>query len=263
MDYKKMISDKIIEFVSNYSKTHEIETEWRKPLIGVADAKDPMYLDVKKYIGPNHAMPEDLVAGAKSVIVYFIPFGKSVIESNIPDEESSREWDYAYIETNNMLKDLSQYLYEYITELGFHATNLPPTYNYDPVKLISDWSHRSSAIIAGLGKFGINNMLITDSGCCGRLGSVVTDMKLPADERTEGEYCLYKRNGSCGKCMTRCPNHAFSISEGQVVYDRYKCNEQIYEKIIPQWPIGPGDTCGKCMCGIPCSFTNPSKKFYL
>lgn len=261
MDYKKLITEEIIKFVETYGETHEVETKWRTPLVGVADAEDPMYLDVKKYIGSNHAMPQDIVPGAKSVIVIFVPFEESIARSNIPDEESSREWDYASIETNNMLAELSTYLYELITKWGFHASNLPPTYNYDGEKLVSDWSHRSSAVIAGLGKFGIHSMLITDSGCCGRLGSVITDLKLPPDQRSEEEYCLYKLNGSCGKCMKRCPNHAFSVKDGNVYCDRYKCNEQIYDKIVPQWPIGPGDTCGKCMCGVPCSFVNPGKMF--
>ena len=261
MDYKKLITEEIIKFVGTYGETHEVETKWKTPLVGVADAKDPLYKELKKIISPTHAMPEDIVPGAKSVVVFFVPFAESICNSNIPDEESSREWDYAYIETNNMLGELTKHLYEEITKLGFHASNLPPTYNYDPVKLISDWSHRSSAVIAGLGKFGIHNMLITDSGCCGRIGSVITDIEMPADLRTDGEYCLYKLNGSCGKCMERCPNHAFSVKDNEVFYDRYKCNEQIYEKIIPQWPIGPGDTCGKCMCGVPCSFVNPGKIF--
>lgn len=145
--------------------------------------------------------------------------------------------------------------------MGYHASNLPPTYNYDPVKLISDWSHRSSAVIAGIGKFGINNMLITEQGCCGRIGSTITDWELTVDERSEGEYCLYKAKGICGKCMDKCVNDAFSVVNNDVIYDRYKCNEQIYDKIVPQWPIGPGDTCGKCMCGLPCSLKNPMHAF--
>lgn len=31
-----------------------------------------------------------------------------------------------------------------------------------------------------------------------------------------------------------------------------------YDKIVKQWPIGLGDTRGKCMCGVPCAFVNPS-----
>lgn len=257
MSEKEIIKTWIYDYVSNYVKTHDIETRWREPVIGVADAEDPLYKELKKIISPTHALPSDIVPGARSVIVFFVPFAKEIAVSNIPEEESSREWDYAYIETNQMLRDLTGYLYEKITEMGYHASNLPPTYNYDQEKLISDWSHRSSAYIAGIVTFGINNMLITEKGCCGRIASVITDWVIPPDSRPEEEYCLYKAKGICGKCISRCVNNAFSIKDGEVIYDRYKCNEQIYEKIIPQWPIGPGDTCGKCMCGIPCSFVKP------
>lgn len=259
MNDKELVKTWIRDFIADYTKTHEIETRWREPVIGVADAEDPLYPELKKITGPTHALPSDIVPGAKSVIVFFVPFTKEIAASNIPGEESSREWDYAYIETNQMLGDLTEYLYQKITKRGYQASNLPPTYNYDEKLLKSDWSHRSSAYIAGIGKFGINHMLITERGCCGRLGSVITDWELPADPRTEEEYCLYKAKGICGKCIERCVNDAFSIVDGSVEYDRYKCNEQIYDKIVPQWPIGPGDTCGKCMCGVPCSLVNPSR----
>lgn len=258
MNEKEMVKNWIVDYVNDYADTHDIETRWREPVIGVADANDPLYKELKTIISSTHAFPFDIVPEAKSVIVFFVPFSREIVFSNIPEEESSREWDYAYIETNQMLGDLTAYLYDKITEKGYRASNLPPTYNYDKEKLISDWSHRSSAYIAGIGTFGINNMLITEKGCCGRLGSVITDWELPPDSRPEKEYCLYKAKGICGKCISKCVNDAFNIKNGEVIYDRYKCNEQIYDKIIPQWPIGSGDTCGKCMCGVPCSFVNPN-----
>lgn len=260
MSDKEIIKKWIEDYIADYPKKNNVETRWRKPIVGIASAEDPLYKELKKIIGPTHSLPSDIVPGAKSVIAFFVPFEKEIVTSNIPEEESSREWDYAYIETNQMLGHLTEYLYEQITKIGYHASNLPPTYNYDEKLLISDWSHRSSAYIAGIGTFGINNMLITESGCCGRLGSVITDWELPADFRPEEEFCLYKAKGICGKCLGRCVNNAFSKVDGNIVFDKYKCNEQIYQKIIPQWPIGPGDTCGKCMCGIPCSLVNPNSK---
>ncbi len=259
MENREMVQQWIRDFVRDYPNTHEVETRWGEPIVGVADAEDPLYAEVKKQVGENHVMPSDLIPGAKSVIVYFVPFARSITESNIEGEESSRQWDYANIETNNMLSSLSQHLYEKITALGYEATNLPPTYNYDEKLLRSDWSHKSSAYIAGIGKFGIHQVMITEKGCCGRMGSVVTSWKLAPTARRAEEYCLYKKDGSCGLCMQRCPNAAFRVEDGKVFFDRHRCNEQIYDKVVPQWPIGIGDTCGKCMCGVPCSFEIPRK----
>jgi len=249
----------IVNYVKNYPALKGTETSWREPVVGFADAHDPLFPKLKEIISPTHALPEDLVPGAKSVIVFFLPFSKEIVESNIADEESSRAWDIAYIETNNLVGDLNQYLYDEITAKGFHASLLPATYNYDQEKLISDWSHRSVAYIAGIGKFGVNHMMITKSGCCGRLGSVVTDLELTPSKFSDEEYCLYKYNGSCLKCVKRCVNNAFQVQDKEVAFDRKKCNEQIYDKIIPVYPIGLGDTCGKCMVGVPCSLVIPRK----
>jgi epoxyqueuosine reductase QueG len=224
MSDRKMIRRWISDFVQAFPDHGKVETRWKEPLTAVANAKDPLYHELKQIIGPTHAMPDDIVAGAESVIVFFVPFAEYVSMSNIPDEESSREWDYAYIETNQMLAALNEFLYKKITERGYKASNLPPTYNYDAEMLISDWSHRSSAYIAGLGTFGIHNMLITESGCCGRLSSVITDWKLEPDKRPDHEYCLYKRDGSCGLCLIRCVNNAFMATENGVHFDRFLCN---------------------------------------
>ena len=259
METRELLEKMITDFVRDYQGRNHTMTAWQNPVIGVADAEDPLFAELKNIIGPAHAMPSDLVPGAKSVLVYFIPFAGTVGISNIPDEESSKEWDYACIETNNMLKDLNICLYSWITEKGYHASQLPPTYHYDQEKLISSWSHKSAAYIAGIGKFGVHQMLITEKGCCGRIGSVITDMRLEPTARTDEEYCLFKTRGICGRCMERCVNQAFSVREGRGIYDRYKCNEQIYDKIVPHYPIGDGDTCGKCMCGVPYSFGIPGR----
>lgn len=255
----KEIIDLITEYVKSYKALKNTETDWGVPIIGFADAKDELFTKLKEIISPTHALPSDIVPNAKSVITFFLPFSKNIVESNVYGEESSREWDYSYIETNNLICDLNKFLYDKITERGYNASLLPATYNYDNEKLISDWSHRSVAYISGIGKFGIHNMLITKSGCCGRVGSVVTDIVLTPTIRTDEEYCLYKYNGTCKKCINKCVNNAFRIHDSKVYFDRKKCNEQIYDKIVPEYPIGLGDTCGKCMCGIPCSFEIPRK----
>lgn len=258
MDDRSMICNWIEQFIEDYPKTHDIRTRWKKPIIGVADANDPLYEELKTIVGPTHALPSELVPNAKSVVVIFAPFVESIPESNIPGDAVSSDWDYSYVETNDMLNALSQYMYERITAQGYQASNLPATYNFDPVKLKSDWSHRSSAYIAGVGTFGINNMMITDQGCCGRFGSIITDWELEPTPRSEEERCLFKRFGTCAKCVSRCPVGAYTIEGRKVIFDRFKCNEQIYELSEHLWEHGQGHTCGKCLVGLPCSFRNPT-----
>lgn len=277
VDIKDIITRTIIEYPALYRAQNNLSTTWLEPIIGFADADDPLFGDLKTIISPTHALPRDIVKGARSVVAYFVPFAHSVNDTNIPDEESSIEWDYAYIETNQMLNALSKQLHDLIVSVGYDSSDIPATYNYDPVSLKSDWSHRSAAYIAGVGTFGINNMLITDKGCCGRVGSVITTIPLDASTRPTEEYCLFKARGTCTKCLERCPIDAYTFDPSQAVrvvgsqlerggaaeygitFDRFLCNSQIYDKLVRHLDGGDGNTCGKCLVGLPCSTRNPSR----
>lgn len=152
------IIELITDYVINYKENKGTESDWREPVVGFASADDPMFLELKDVISPSHALPTDFINDAKSIIVFFLPFHEEIINSNIGNIESSRAWDIAYIETNNLVVDINKYLYDEITEMGYTSTILPPTHNFDKEKLISDWSHRHVGYIAGIGTFGINNI---------------------------------------------------------------------------------------------------------
>ena len=133
---------------------------------------------------------------------------------------------------------------------------IPATHNWDEEKLISDWSHRHIAYIAGVGKFGLNNMLITGEGCCGRGGSFITSAEIKPDIRNDNPACLYEYDGSCMKCVDRCVNEA--LFEKQ--FDRFKCYEMLLENEKVHHSIGDVDVCGKCLVAVPCSHNNPVMK---
>ena len=168
------MNSKIMELIRGYVKNYKkTESNWREPVVGFASADDSMFLGLKDLISPSHALPTDFINDAKSIIVFFLPFHEEIIKSNITNIESSRAWDIANIETNNLIVDINEYLHDKITEMGYTSTLLPPTYNYDEEKLTSDWSHRHAGYIAGIGTFGVHNMFITNQGCCGRMGSII------------------------------------------------------------------------------------------
>jgi len=56
-------------------------------------------------------------------------------------------------------------------------------------------------------------MLITDQGCSGRLGSLVTDMPLTPTPRSDVSACLYIYNESCLQCIKNC--HQGALQEKQ------------------------------------------------
>ena len=129
---------------------------------------------------------------------------------------------------------------------------------------ISNWSQRHFAKAAGLGTFGINNMLITKSGCCGRYSTIVTNLDVEPDQPLTEDDCIYKKSSRCGACISRCPSGALT-DKG---YDREKCykvlkkNAELYTKFGGSSSDETGnpsnssgsEVCGKCVSNVPCSF---------
>ncbi len=252
---KRKVIEEIEDFVANYQLNECVSTRWGVPLVGFAAANDRMFKELRKLVGPTHAVPEDILAEAGTVISFFLPFPKEVSRSNIKDRKSSVEWAVSYVETNVLIQQLSSHLQQFFEKKGERSVSIPATHNWIEDKLISNWSHRHVAYIAGLGRFGLNNMLITDKGCCGRVGSFVTSAAIKPDSRPEHEACLYKYDGSCKKCTQKCVNEA--LYEGS--FDRFKCYEMLLENVEEHTSVGYADVCGKCLVAVPCSHSNPVK----
>jgi len=129
----------------------ETRTEYRAPLVGFAAADDPRFARLRHVAEPSHLLPADLLPGARSVVSFFLPFAPSVVEANARQrEEVAREWAVAYIETNALIARITAHLIEALAQRGIRAAAEPATHNFDPVSLISRWSHKSVAVIAGL-----------------------------------------------------------------------------------------------------------------
>jgi epoxyqueuosine reductase QueG len=252
---KRRVIEAIEKFVENYQQNENISTRWGVPLVGFAAGNDRLFKELRTVIGPTHALPEDILADARTVIAFFLPFPKTVTRSNIKERKSSTEWAVSYVETNILIQQLSLHLQQFFEQEGECSVSIPATHNWIEDKLISDWSHRHVAYIAGLGTFGLNNMLITDNGCCGRVGSFVTSAAIEPDSRPEYEACLYKHDGSCKKCTQKCVNEA--LYEG--AFDRFKCYEMLLENVEEHKSVGYADVCGKCLVAVPCSHSNPVK----
>jgi epoxyqueuosine reductase QueG len=253
---KEAIQKTVSGFVSRYQRDRRTTTAWREPIVGLASASDPVFETLRAVVSPTHALPVDLLAKAKTVVVFFLPFNKETMKNNVSGRMSSREWATAYLETNRLIQDLCDLMRAELEDRGHAAAVTPATHNFDPKKLVSDWSHRHVAYTAGLGRFGLNNMLITSKGCCGRLGSLVTTAEIEPDPRPEREACLYRHEGSCMKCVERCVNDALFETR----FDRFKCYAMCLENEALHRALGQADVCGKCLVGVPCSRIDPVSK---
>ena len=225
-------------------------TPYRTPLLAYARADDPRFDELASLV-PGHLHPRDLLPTARSVCVFFLPFAKSVVEANRSGELASEVWARAYVETNALLARICRTLVAEMGGLGVRAAWEPPTHNFDPVRLVSAWSHKSVGVIAGLGQFGHHYMLITEAGCAGRLGSIVLDADLPDVVISDGarpdigSVCAFDRG--CRACVRGCPVGALT-EDG---LDRTRCYARCLENdaLFPEWVA---DVCGKCVAG-PCA----------
>jgi epoxyqueuosine reductase QueG len=249
----QQIEQWITQYVKNYPGLNGSENRWQNPLITFADTQNPLFRQLKEWVQPGHQIPTDLLSDAASVIAYFLPFNPSITHGNIEGRMASKEWGITYIETNRLIADLNAYLAAQLAAEGYLARYTSATHNFDEKTLMSKWSHRHVAYIAGLGRFGLNNMLITEKGCCGRIGTIVTNASVTATSLFPGETCLYRENGSCGKCVNHCVNASLRAES----FDRHHCYEMLLENAAALSEIGLADVCGKCTVGLPCSSANP------
>lgn len=241
---QELIETSIKQMVAAGSKN----TEYREPIIAFADAEDPEFDKIRDMTHQRHMKPKDWMPQGKTVVSYFIPFTRALADLNRKHGYVAREWAVAYIETNNLIKEINKTVCGRLKELGVDSVWQLPLVNYDSEKLMSYWSQRHVAFIAGIGTFGMNNMLITGKGCSGRYGSFIIDHKLEAGIKNREEKCLYKKDGSCGACMKLCPVQALS-TQG---FDRYKCSDRTHEVNAFYKDLDSCDCCGKCLLG-PCA----------
>ena len=243
-----------------YEQEHHIDDLWRTPLVGVADAQDPAFLQLKEAVSPTHALPTDILPSARSVISYFVPFLPAVGESNIQGLKPSQTWARAYRVSNAMFAHINERMVEHLRDAGYEAQIPGGFASMDMDKLMSNWSQRHVAWVAGLGTFGLNNMLITQQGCLGRIGSFVTNLPLQATPRPQQERCLSKRGLRCEACVRRCPTGALT-AQG---FDRHVCYALCHENDVYLNPPGQtyweAEICGKCVVSLPCTLQNPCAK---
>ena len=262
---KDLIKKYIKDFVKEYEKQESISTTWREPLVGFADVNSEEIKNIREYTYERHLMPKDILEDATVIIAYFVPFTKDIADSNIKGAFASEKWTLAYQETNEMFPKINEYIVKKIDEMCYRAAVCKEAGNIDNNILKSKWSHRHIAKVAGLGTFGINNMLITEEGCCGRYFTIVTNLPVEADKPLKEENCLYKRGKSCGVCVKHCPSGALSLEK----FDRFKCYETCHtnfnryenlygnKKYEKGKPRGGSEVCGKCVVNLPCSFKRP------
>jgi epoxyqueuosine reductase len=245
-------------FVDGYADKYNETHWWRRPLMTAARA-DQRFDMLPEIAADNHWLPGDLMPSAKTVLVFFVPFKKSLVEENHPGKYPCPNWGVAYEVTNELIERACDHLKAILAEHGHKSVLTPATENFDKVKLVARWSHKHLGYISGLGRFGINAQFITPAGCSGRMGSLVTDADLGDHPLvTKPEMCLHKIGRECLRCMERCPVKAVTL-EG---IDRQRCDKRLHFNWNNRIKLGLGERshgCAKCQTNLPCSLADPSE----
>lgn len=239
------------------------------PIIGFADAKDPLFQEMKKegIIGDHYRLPTEWLPGATTVISYFLPFTTEVRSSNLEPGHASIQWLHARFPGEEFNNQMRRIIINELEAAGGKALSpmLEPEINIDYTIFSSNWSERHAAYIAGLGTFSLNAGLITEKGMSGRFGSVITNLKFdptPLKYSHHFAHCPQTNDGKCGACIKRCPVNAIT-KEGK---DKAKCHYYLFIENPLQdtnKEFGyPYSACGKCQTNVPCENSIPGARFY-
>jgi len=258
----------MIRFIANHQGNRLPDSDVAyldEPLVGIVSANDPIYTEYQNIIGPFHLLPEDLLAGAVSVISWVLPISRAVRESNrLQTELPSREWCLTRNHGETVNGDLRRHLVAWLEGQGFRA--MAPQYSPlwqelsdSPVGIASRWSERHSAYAAGLGTFSLSDGFISSRGIAHRCGSVITSLPLKPTPRTFSSHnsnCLHYHDGSCGACIDRCPVGAISRNG----HDKARCRELVYgtapDKLSGLYGVAHTG-CGLCQTKVPCEAAIP------
>ena len=241
------------------------------PFIGIAAADDPFFVKFKDIIGSHHWTPEEALhfaapeAKAQSVIVWILPVNQRVRESNHTEKNGpSKVWASMRSFGEQCNENMRRQLCRLLQQKGYaaiapHLEQLRQGFDIFGKGFTSNWSERHAAFAAGLGTFGLSAGLITKRGIAMRIGSIVTDLKLPVTEREYGDdpfaWCT-----RCGACAARCPGKA--IGKTPEERDKKRCFEHIVNNVAPgrENTYGWMDLslgCGLCQTCVPCEFRKP------
>lgn len=243
---------KIEGLVKDMLKAHNRDDLFREPIVGFSNANDERYEKLKEIVGPWIKSPNELLEQAKSVVSYFVPFTRELVNAPKNSVEASPLWAEAYVDINAYFDIISDAVAELLHELGFASVKIKAAKTYDPELLQSMWSHKSAAVIAGIAVFGANNMAITEKGCGGRYCSVITSAELKSDKPAIENKCLYHKNGSCGLCFKACPAKALT-PDG---FEKFICNAELKknEQHLKQTAGINAGVCGKCLSVCPLAY---------
>lgn len=201
-------------------------------LFGVADASG--------FLGEQYSgnRPQQIWGDFGCVVVVGVGLPKGCLA---PLPKGRAEYTNTLLSATAILRILAFKLAKRIEREGFKATLVPSEgrefgYSYMDQALKGDVSLKYAAYLAGLGSYGLNHLLITESyGPRVRLTALLTDAPLKAGQPSKTD--LTERCNQCLKCVEICPVNALT-PKGEI--HRERCHDYMFNTL-------GGLRCGLCV----------------
>ncbi|MFP4546126.1 MAG: 4Fe-4S binding protein [Methanomassiliicoccales archaeon] len=207
------------------------------PLVGVASVERWEDEELNPWM-PEEFYPRSIYPEARSVLVIGLPVDLPIIET------TPSIWYHELYRTVNRLLDHHGYRMAHFLGAEGHPSLWVPRDGYGDLAVLEEnpvafFSHRHAAYLAGLGNFGINNMLLTpEYGPRVRFTSILTTAKLPQEPMVGEELC-----NRCLRCVDQCPVNALDERDyPEGITDVARCLERSEE--LRSRHISP---CGLCI----------------
>ena len=222
------------EDLSKYAKALEID------FIGFSPADN---FDA----APEDRKPKVYLEDALSIVSIGYRLNYTSIQ-NLPESRSvyMLEHDYA----NRHLDQSSHKVTRFLEKRGFKAIGFDAGAGFyakigkSPETIAGDFSHKHAAVASGLGKFGLNNLVLSSKwGPRIRLTTIITNAQLEYSRAHEENPCPADE---CMKCIEICPVHALDGWKGKYdpeegwVMDKRKCYDYAFITL-------KGQRCGLCI----------------
>lgn len=177
---------------------------------------------------PEGHQPEQLLPGAKSVVVLGVRIPDAAIRANEKAYAGLRHSIFSYIVFgHNVINDqldwaAMQCIFHLESKYKASAMGIPAGRPKNEETQMQLMSNRYAAVCAGLGEMGFSGLVLTpEDGPRVRWVSIITDLELEEDPLYSGEYlCQYP---ACTACVDNCPAQALSTEKLiDVCIDDYK-----------------------------------------
>lgn len=192
---------------------------------------------------PKGHQPQDFLPSTKSLISMGMKMNRTTI-LNLP--KTRKEYRMLYETTNAKLNSIAMRIAQFLEEQGYEAIPIPASSPYNRQDITGDISHKHVAVAAGIGKFGINNLVLTpEHGPYVRFITVLTNAPLKPNKPLNKNPCLGHK---CMQCVKICPvgaleNPKHNPEEGWKM-DKKKCYQYIHVTL-------DSEVCGLCIKACP------------